>query len=53
MKLLWKIRRRIVAQLDSAPTEKRAGLRAALRGVDALLRAVFENRVGGRSVRRN
>ncbi len=53
VKLLWKIRHRIVGQLESAPPEKRAGLRAALRGIDLLLRATFENRSGGRNVRRN
>jgi hypothetical protein len=49
MKLLWTIRRRIVSQLESAPVEGRAGLRAALRGIDLLLRTVFDNRVGGLS----
>lgn len=54
MTLLWTIRRRIVSQLESAPVEGRAGLRAALRGVDMLLRANFDNRVAGRwDVRRN
>jgi hypothetical protein len=51
--LLWQLCRKIVSQLDSAPVEKRAGLRAALRGIDSVLRATFENRVGGRNVRRN
>jgi len=53
MQILWQIRRQIVAQLTTAPMEKKAGLRAALRGVDWLLRAVFENRAGVRNVRRN
>lgn len=47
MKVLWKVRRRIVAQLDSAPVEQRAQLRAPLRGIDLLLLEVVENRVGG------
>ena len=47
-KLIWTIRRRIVAQLESAPAEKRAGLRAALRGIDLLLRTNFDIRRGGR-----
>ena len=47
-KLIWKIRRRIVAQLESAPTERQAGLRAALRGIDLLLRTNFDIRQGGR-----
>jgi hypothetical protein len=51
--LLWQIRRCIVAQLESAHVEKRAGLRAALRGVDMLLRATFENRKSGRDAARN
>lgn len=46
--LLWKLRRQFREQLDSAPVEKRAGLRAALRGVDMLLRLNFDNRAGGR-----
>ena len=45
---IWAIRRRIVAQLESAPAERRAGLRAALRGVDMLLRTNFDVRRGGR-----
>ena len=53
MTTLWLIRRRIVAQLESAPVEKRAGLRAAVRGVDLLLRAIFENHIGGQDVGRN
>jgi hypothetical protein len=53
-KVIWTIRRRIVAQLESAPAEKRAGLRAALRGIDLLLRTNFDIRRGGRSrVERN
>ena len=44
---LWTLRRRLVSQLDTAPIEKRAGLRSALRGDDLLLRATFEHRVGG------
>jgi hypothetical protein len=51
--LLWKVRRRVVKQLEHSPAEKRAALRAAMRGIDALLRAVFENRKGGRNVGRN
>jgi hypothetical protein len=51
--LLWKLRRRIVTQLDAAPVEKRVGLRAALRGVDTILRAIFENRQGARNHSRN
>jgi hypothetical protein len=47
-KLIWTIRRRIVAQLESAPTERQAGLRAALRGIDMLLRTNFDIRQGGR-----
>jgi hypothetical protein len=53
MKLLWTIRRQIVEQLESAPIEKRAALRAALRGLDMLLRVTFENRKSGRDVARN
>jgi hypothetical protein len=53
MILLWTVRRRILAQLDTAPVDKLVSLRAALRGIDALLRAVFENREGGRNVARN
>ena len=39
MQLLWKIRRKIVAQLESAPCsehtlDRQAGLRAGLRGID-------------------
>ena len=45
MKLLWQIRRKIVAQLKVAPFEKQAGLRASLRGIDILLRATI-SRVG-------
>lgn len=48
MNLLWKVRRRIVAQLECAPVEKRAGLRAALRGIDLLLRMNLDIRRGGR-----
>lgn len=51
--LLWQLRRRIVAHLENAPMERRAGLRAALRGLDLLLRSVFENRQDGRKVARN
>jgi hypothetical protein len=47
-KVIWKIRRRIVAQLEGAPVERRAGLRAALRGIDLLLRTNFDIRRGGR-----
>jgi hypothetical protein len=50
---LSKIRRRIVAQLESAPPEERAGLRAALRGIDLLLRAIFVHREGARDAARN
>jgi hypothetical protein len=45
---IWAIRRRIVAQLETAPVGKRAGLRAALRGIDMLLRTNFDVRRGGR-----
>lgn len=45
---IWTIRRRIVAQLESAPAEKRAGLHAALRGIDLLLRTNFDIRQDGR-----
>ena len=48
LNLLWTIRRKIVAQLDSAPPERQAGLRAALRGIDMLLRRNFDYRQGGR-----
>ena len=48
MQLLWQIRRKIVAQLDSAPLEKQAALRASLRGIDMLLRRNFDYRHGGR-----
>jgi hypothetical protein len=34
--LLWQIRRQIVGLLESAPQEKRAGMLAALRGIDLL-----------------
>ena len=52
--LAWRVRRKIVALLDSAPLEKRAGLRAALRGIDMLLRTNFDIRRGGRwRVQRN
>jgi hypothetical protein len=53
MKNLWLLRRHIQRQLDTAPAEKRAQLRAALQGLDLLLRATFENRTGARSVERN
>jgi hypothetical protein len=53
VKPLWHIRRRIVAELESASVERRAGLRAALRGLDSLLKAVFESRTRGRNVYRN
>jgi hypothetical protein len=54
VKLLWQLRRSIVAQMESAPAEKISGLRAALKGIDGLLRANFDNRVNGRwDVRRN
>jgi hypothetical protein len=33
MKLLWRLRRSFQKQLDAAPMEKRAGFRAAQRGV--------------------
>jgi hypothetical protein len=46
--IIWTIRRRIVAQLESAPVEKRAGLLAALRGIDLLLRTNFDIRQDGR-----
>jgi hypothetical protein len=49
MQLLWKIRRKIVTQLENAPLEKQAGLRASLRGIDMLLRRNFDYRRGGRS----
>jgi len=53
-KVIWTIRRRIVAQLESASVEKRAGLRAAQRGIDLLLRVNFDSRANGRwDVRRN
>jgi hypothetical protein len=48
IKFIWTIRRRIVSQLETAPVEKRAGLRAALRGIDLLLRTNFDIRQGGR-----
>jgi len=44
MQLLWTTRRRFVEQLDSAPVERRAGLRASLRVMYMLLRARFEHR---------
>jgi hypothetical protein len=47
-KLIWTIRRRIVSQLETAPVGKKAGLRAALRGIDLLLRTNFDIRRGGR-----
>ena len=47
-KVIWTVRRRIVAQLESAPAEERAGLRAALRGIDLLLRTNFDIRQDGR-----
>ena len=47
-KVIWTIRRRIVAQLESALVGKQAGLRAALRGIDLLLRTNFDIRQGGR-----
>lgn len=46
--LAWRVPRRIVAQLATAPEEKRAGLRAALKGIDLLLRTNFDIRRGGR-----
>jgi len=46
--LLWTIRRKIVAQLDSAPVHEKLGLRAALRGADMLLRATFEKPARGK-----
>lgn len=39
--LLWQVRRRITAQLESAPPEKQAGLRASLRGIDLVLRTLM------------
>ena len=45
---IWAIRHRIVTQLECAPVGKRAGLRAALRGIDLLLRTNFDIRRGGR-----
>jgi hypothetical protein len=45
---IWAIRRRVVTQLETAPTERQAGLRAALRGIDLLLRTNFDIRRGGR-----
>jgi hypothetical protein len=54
IQLIWTVRRRIVAQLESAPLGKRAGLRAALREIDLLLRTNFDKRRGGRwNVERN
>jgi hypothetical protein len=53
MQILWQLRRKITSQLATAPIETRAGLRAALGGVDGLLRAVFEIREGGRNLERN
>jgi hypothetical protein len=47
MRELWQLRRRIVSRLETAPMERRAGLRASLRGIDLVLRAVIEKRVGG------
>jgi hypothetical protein len=47
MNLLWKIRRKIVLQLDSAPPERQSELRASLRGIDLLLRQNFDFRKGG------
>ena len=48
VKLLWQLRRRIVTQLENAPVEERAGLRAALRGIDLLLRTNLDYKAGGR-----
>ena len=36
--LLWRVRRKITDQLESVPLEKRAELRASLRGIDLLLK---------------
>jgi hypothetical protein len=35
---LWQLRRRIVSELEAASPEKRAGLKASLRGIDQLIR---------------
>jgi len=48
--LVWRIRRRIVAHLESAPLEKKAGLRAALRGIDLLLRTGIDSRRHGATI---
>jgi hypothetical protein len=47
-KFIFTFRRRIVSQLETAPVGKRVGLRAALRGIDLLLRTNFDIRRGGR-----
>lgn len=41
MKFLWQLRRKFEAQLRSVPFEKQAGLKAALRGIDMLMRATL------------
>jgi hypothetical protein len=47
-KLLWRLRRQIVARLSSAPPDKRAALEASLRGIDLLLRESTKNVVASR-----